>query len=104
MAEDPPIERRAMSGELNRAVHELTISIKELRSELVRKDVYEADQGRVADRLGVTERGIESNRVLVERIEERRAADRRLVITSFALPILLIILQLYLASQTGAGK
>lgn len=87
------------SSELQRAVEQLTKSIDELRSELVRKDVYESDQRGLDRRLIGIEAGLVTVSNTVEKIEERRAADRRLVLTSFGLPLLLIIIQLYLASQ-----
>jgi hypothetical protein len=87
------------SSELQSAVESLTRSIDQLRSELVRKDVYESDQRGLDRRLIGIEAGVTTLGATVEKIEERRAADRRLVLTSFGLPLLLILIQLYLASQ-----
>jgi hypothetical protein len=96
------------STELQRAVEALTASIGELRAELVRKDVYQSDQRNVEghfvtveDKIRGVQAGVAGNAATIERIEERRAADRRLLLTSFALPLILIILNLYLAAQTG---
>lgn len=89
------------SSELQRAVENLTRSIHELRQELVRKDVYESDQGRVADKIRALEVGVTTVGATVEKIEERRAADRKWLLTSFVLPVVLILLQVYIASQLG---
>lgn len=89
------------STELQRAVEALTRSIHELRQELVRKDVYESDQGRVSDKIRALEAGVTGVANSVEKIEERRAADRRLLLTAFVLPLVLIILQVYIAAQVG---
>lgn len=91
------------STELQRAVENLTQSIRELRQELVRKDVYEADQRGVEDKLRALEAGVLANAAADEKQEERRAADRRLVLTSLALPLLLIVIQLYLAAKIGGS-
>lgn len=91
------------STELQHAVENLTQSIRDLRRELVRKDVYESDQRGVADKLRGLEAGVAAVGSSVEKLEERRAADRRLLLTSFALPLLLILIQLYLASQVGGS-
>lgn len=97
------------STELQRSIDALNATINDLRKELVRKDVYESDQrgienrfATVADNIRGVQAGVTGLDQSIEKMEERRAADRRLLLTSFALPLLLIILQLYLASQTGA--
>lgn len=100
---EEPLDRRRLGRDLDHSVRNLTDSIRDLRLELVRKDVYEANQKDVERQLLVIERGVESNRQLVEKIEERRVADRRLLITAFVLPIFLMLFQLYLASQTGTS-
>jgi hypothetical protein len=89
------------SSELQRAVENLTRSIQELRAELVRKDVYESDQGRIGDKIRALEAGVTAVGATVEKIEDRRSADRKLILTSFVVPVLLILLQLYIASQVG---
>jgi uncharacterized protein YukE len=89
------------STELQRAVENLTSSIQELRQELVRKDVYKSDQERVSDKIRALEAGVGAVGATVEKIEERRAADRRLLLTAFVLPLVLIILQVYIAAQVG---
>lgn len=90
------------STELQKAVENLTKSIHELRQELVRKDVYESDQRRIDDRFNGITAGVAGLGASVEKIEERRAADRRLVMSAFILPLGLLVLQLYLAAQFGA--
>jgi hypothetical protein len=89
------------STELQRAVENLTRSIHELRQELVRKDVYESDQRGVADKIRALEAGIGVVGTTVDKIEERRAADRRLLLSAFVLPLVLMLLQIYIAAQVG---
>jgi uncharacterized protein YukE len=91
------------SSELQRAVESLTRSIDQLRSELVRKDVYESDQRGLNQRLTGIEAGLVTMSNAFEKVEERRAADRRLLLSSFALPLLLILIQLYLAARVGGS-
>lgn len=87
--------------ELQRAVNALTNSIEQLRHELVRKDVYDAREAtRDVQIKGLTE-DVGEVKALVEKIEERRAADRRLLITAFAAPFVLLIIQLFIAAQTA---
>lgn len=90
------------STELQRAVENLTNSIKELRAELVRKDVYVSDQERVNDKIRGLEAGVSGVAATVDKIEERRAADRRLILAGFVLPLALLLIQLYIAAQVGA--
>ena len=89
------------SAELQRAMENLTKIIGQLRDDLVRKDVYAVDQRMTHARIENVDDDVKELKASVARTEERRAADRRLLLTSFALPIVLIIIQLYLASQTG---
>lgn len=89
------------STELQRSVENLTQAIGELRKELVRKDVYESDQRGVAASIKALEVGIGVVGATVEKIEERRAADRRLLLTAFILPLALMLLQIYIAAQVG---
>ena len=87
--------------ELQRAVESLTSTIHELRAELVRKDVYASDQRALSVQMDGIRSEVQSIRVTAEKLEERRVADRRLIIASFAAPLLLLLLNLYIASQTG---
>lgn len=87
--------------ELQRAVESLTSTIESLRAELVRKDVYAADQRSLAIEMNGIRGDITSIRSTAEKLEERRAADRRLIIASFVAPLLLLLLNLYIAAQTG---
>ena len=89
------------STELQRAVENLTQSIRELRAELVRKDVYESDQRGVAASIRALEVGVAGVAATVDKIEERRAADRRLLLSAFVLPLVLMLLQIYIAAQVG---
>jgi hypothetical protein len=99
-------------GELRRAVDRLTSSIEQLRTELVRKDVYESDQrARDQAQTGPADdlRELKADVVRNENArqadrkadEDRQLANRRLILTSLAFPILLILIQLYIASRFG---
>ena len=89
------------SSDLQRAVENLTGTIEKLRDELVRKDVYAVDQRLMSAKVENVSDDVKELKATVSKAEDRRAADRRLLLTSFALPIVLIVIQLYLASQTG---
>jgi hypothetical protein len=89
------------STELQRAVENLTRTIQELRDELVRKDVYAVDQKMMHQQINSVADDLTDLKQAVGKADDRRAADRRLLLTSFALPILILILNLYLAAQTG---
>lgn len=87
---------------LREAVRDLRTSIDHLRSELVRRDVYDADQRGIVARFAVLEKDVAEVEVKVDKGEERRAADRRLILTSLVLPILVALVLLYVTSQVGA--
>lgn len=89
------------SPELQRAVELLTTSINELRAELVRKDVYEANERTRDTSMSNLTEDVKELAARTDKQEEKRAADRRLVMTSLAIPVLLIFLQIYLASRVG---
>lgn len=88
-------------SELQRAVDRLTLTIDQLRQELVRKDVYDADKQATGARIGTVERDVEDLDAKVDKAEERRAADRRLILTALVLPVLVFVIQLYVAAQIG---
>lgn len=90
--------------ELREAMRDLKTSIDQLRNELVRKDVYDADQRGIEARFSNVERDVTDVEAKVDKAEERRAADRRLILTSLALPILVFLIQLYVTAQTGSGR
>lgn len=91
----------ASEDSLSEAVRELKGSIDKLRDELVRKDVYESDQRRVMDRVQVVEGDVSGVERRLDKQEDDRKADRRLVLTAFILPILVAIIMLYIATQIG---
>ena len=74
-----------------------------LRDELVRKDVYASDQRTLQIEMHGIRTEVASIRATAEKQEERRVQDRRLIIASFIAPLLLLLLNLYIASQTGAS-
>lgn len=89
------------STELKDAVQDLMRSIDGLRQELVRKDVYAADKLLVSNQFANTDRAVAELARDVEKAEEKRQADRRLLLGSLILPVILILFQVYLAAQTG---
>ncbi|SDC46787.1 hypothetical protein [Nocardioides lianchengensis] len=89
------------SSELRDAVTELKGSIDRLRDELVRKDVYAVDQKLLTKQIDDVDADVKELEGRIEKADERRAADRRLLITAFVLPLVLLVIQLYLAAQTG---
>lgn len=91
------------STELQRTIETLTRAVDGLREELVRKDVYAVDQQMMSHQINAVAREVVDLKGDVVRAEDRRAADRRLLLTSFALPIIILILNLYLAAQTGGA-
>lgn len=91
------------STELQTSVDRLTATIDKLRDELVRKDVYDANE-RARDAALATLRDDNIDlKVRIEKAEERRAADRRLAIFSVLVPLALIVLQVYVAARTGGA-
>ncbi|MEU7158502.1 hypothetical protein [Streptomyces chrestomyceticus] len=107
--------------ELHRAVSQLR---EDLRGDLaqlaarldhvVTEDVYRADQRVVEQRIGQVEAGLtalrsEHEQVVERGVQQRRedqaqaAATRRLVISSFVSPLLVMTLQLWLASHGSAS-
>jgi hypothetical protein len=91
-----------MADELTTAVAELKLSIDQLGPQLVRRDVYDSDQRGVSARIDTVERDVADVEKRVDKNEENRTADRRLLIGAFVAPLLLAVAQLYLRSQ-GAG-
>lgn len=106
--------------ELHRAVSQLR---EDLRGDLVHlaarldqvvtQDVYRADQRATEQRIGAVEAALAGLRgehdQVAERTEQQRredqaqaAATRRLVLSSFVAPLLLMVLQLWLVTQGTA--
>lgn len=92
------------TADLKEAVDRLVGEIRLLREELVRKDVYDADERGRIQRMKNLEDDVHEIRVALDKAEERRTADRRLLVTAFALPLVLLVIQLYLTAQIGAPK
>jgi multidrug resistance efflux pump len=89
------------TGDLRESIRDLKTSIDQLRNDLVRRDVYESDQRGVAARIAVLEKELAEQEARVNKAEERRAADRRLIMTSLVLPIVVALVLLYITSQLG---
>ncbi|MFD0386285.1 hypothetical protein ACFQ2B_39395 [Streptomyces stramineus] len=82
--------------------------------QVVTEDVYRADQRAVEQRIGQVEAGLSHLRgdheVMAERAGQLRsedqaqaAATRRLVLSSFVAPLLVMVVQLWLASKGTAS-
>lgn len=93
-------------------------SIKSLRDDLrgdfaalsarfeqtVTKDVYQADQRLVVQRLRSVEEAQEAAARQRERDQQQQANTRKWVVSAFVAPLILGLLQLWLASRLGAGS
>lgn len=99
--------------ELRRAIERLTTTVDQLRAELVRKDVYESNERSRDRQMRDMEKDFEALHRTVERNENRRttdrkadedkqAANRRMILVALIFPLVLILLQLYLAARVGA--
>lgn len=84
---------------LTTAVKELRVAIKELETIFVRKDVYASDQRGVERLLADLREDVREVKDECEQIVKDRTADRRLIFTAIAAPVLILIIQLYLRSQ-----
>lgn len=89
------------SDEWRESVRRIENAIQEVRSEVVRRDVYEANRVADAARFAAIERDVIAVEVKTDKTEERRANDRKVWLTGLAFPLLLVIVQIYLASQVG---
>ncbi|GAA3509935.1 hypothetical protein GCM10022234_00070 [Aeromicrobium panaciterrae] len=86
-------------SDLQRAVDRLTKTVEDLRATLVNKEVYQSDQRGVAAEIRNLKDDVEEMKDGQARRDTERNADRRLLIAAFVSPLLLLVVQLYLASQ-----
>ena len=89
------------STQLQRSIDKLADSVEKLEERLVRKDVYESDQRAIRASLDDLKDDIQDVKTGVNKMEERREAERRLFLTSLVIPALLLAFQIYLASRVG---
>lgn len=89
--------------ELRKAVDRLSATVDGLRLELVRKDVYDSDQRAMLERVDDVKNDVKEIKTGLAEAQKERNADRRLLIAAFVSPLLLLVVQLYLASQ-GVGS
>lgn len=75
--------------------------ITDIRQNMVRNDVYKAEQAGVVKDVTENAKDILALEVKVDKAEERRAADRRLILTALVLPIVTALIILYITSQIG---
>lgn len=85
--------------ELQRAIETLTGEIRLLRDELVRKDVYAADEARRADAYRALTREIEDMKREADDAARERRADRRVLYGALAASICTVIVSFF--TQAG---
>lgn len=85
--------------ELRRSIDQLRSSLDTVVAQLVRRDVYDSDQRGVAASIKTVDDDVKRLEKRQDKVEENTAANKRLMIASFASPLLLLGLQLYLRSQ-----
>lgn len=90
-------------SDLRASVDKLDATIERLREDLVRKDVYAVDQRLVSARIDNVADDVRDLAKQIERAEDKRAADRRLVVASLLLPIVVVVVNLYLAARIGGS-
>lgn len=78
--------------------------IHNVRESKVRKDVYAAEQMGTLARIAEAEKDIIALEAKVDKAEERRASDRRLILTSLVLPIVIGLIMLYIQTQIGPAQ
>jgi len=92
---------RLGDADLTRVVAELRDAVNALRTELVRKDVYEAHRAADKDDVTALERALDKTNGRLDAQEADARAQRRLVLTSFVMPIVVALILLYVTSQVG---
>ena len=88
-----------VDDDLRKAVDRLSLTVDGLRLELVRKDVYESDKAAMLARILDAKDDIKEIKDGLSKAQNERNADRRLLIAAFVSTLLLLVVQLYLASQ-----
>lgn len=86
---------------LQSAIDRLEIAIRDLRSELVRKDVYEAHRAALLADVAAVRLEVAEVEKAQEKAEERRASDRRLFFSAIAAPIIVAIVLVFVMTQIG---
>lgn len=71
--------------------------------QLAREETYRLLAGRILTIEEARERETQQRREEAQRLADRRATDRRLILTAMVAPILMLFLQLYLSAR-GAGQ
>lgn len=71
--------------------------------ERLRTETYDAKEAGILARVAEVEKDNIALEAKVDKNEERRAADRRLILTSLVLPIVIGLFMLYVQTQIG-GK
>jgi len=94
--------------DLVNAVDQLRKTIEQLRDELVRKDVFDQVLRNISDRFKAVEKdisdiegGVEKVNGRIDRGEQDRKADRRLLIAAFIGPFVMLLIGVYIYAQVG---
>lgn len=92
------------SVDLRHAIDTLTDVVKGLREDirgLVRQDVYDSDERLRTLAIKTVADDVADLKEELKRSNDRRAADRRLIVSAFIAPFVLLVIQLVIAAQTG---
>lgn len=82
-------------GEIARAV----ARVEQTLGRLVHTDVYNANRLADQERMARLEVDLRAERGEREKLEDRRASDRRWIVAAIVVPVAGLLLQLYLASK-----
>lgn len=93
MADEPS------NGELWRLITEVRADLSLRLDQLVRRDVYDARETARDRAMESLQRDIQEVKDDQDKVEDRRAADRRLIFTALVAPVLMLLLTIYLAKQ-----
>ncbi len=93
-----------MTDGVDQQARDHAVRLEKQQDQFVRADVYRAEKDGMIARIAEVEKDSIALEAKVDKNEERRAADRRLILTSLVLPILIGILMLYVQTQVGTGK
>ena|SRR5215467_4281961 len=93
MADEPS------NSELWRLITEVRADLALRLDQLVRRDVYDARETARDRAMEALQRDIQEVKDDIEKNEDRRAADRRLIFTALVAPVLMLLLTVYLASK-----
>lgn len=86
---------------LQSAIDRIETSLREMRAELVRKDVYDVQHAALLADIAQARLEVAEVEKAQEKAEERRASDRRLFFSAIAAPIIVAIVLVFVMTQIG---